>query len=103
MADFQDQACPEELRLAFLEMLRSTLISIRNNAHNSDYCLALADHTHNIPSLLARYSPDLLRFYWEVEVPCFVATLERIGEPPPALFRERWEPIEREYLRLDPG
>ena len=69
MGESQDQACPEELRLGFLELLESALLLIRGHAKNADYCHAIADHMHNVPALLARDTPDLLRFYWEVEVP----------------------------------
>lgn len=94
MGDPLDQLCPEELRLAFLELLESTLLLLRSPARNADYCHALADHLHNVPALLVRYTPDRLRFYWEVEVPCFIGTLEEIGAPPPSPFREQWEVVE---------
>jgi hypothetical protein len=101
MADPLDQPFPEELRLAFLELLESTLLLLRGHARNADYCHALADHMHNVPALLARYSPDLLCFYWEVEVPCFIGALERIGEPPPPPFWEHWEVVETWHRALN--
>jgi hypothetical protein len=36
-------------------------------------CANEADHIHNLPDLLANYSPDKLQYYWEVERPCFAA------------------------------
>jgi hypothetical protein len=93
MGDPLDQPCPEELRQAFLELLESTLLLIRGHARNADYCHALADHMHNVPAPLAGYTPDMLRFYWEVEVPCFLGALEEIGEPLPSHFREQWEVV----------
>jgi hypothetical protein len=96
----QDQPCPEELRLAFLELLKSTLLLIRISCPKSAYCQALADHMHNVPDLLAHYTPDLLCFYWEVEVPCFIGELERIGEPPQSPFWEHWKMVETWHRAL---
>jgi hypothetical protein len=55
---------------------------------------------HNIPMLLADYRPSLLTHYWEVDRPCFLDALERIGKTAPGDFYEAWEVVESEYRRL---
>jgi hypothetical protein len=93
------ETCPEELRLAFHELLYYALLSIRSNCSDSRLVFVHSDHVHNIPTLLSRFTPDLLKFYWEIERPCFLQNL-----PPdtnaPALFQPFWAVIEREYRRL---
>lgn len=92
--------CPEPLRQALLELLRWTLVSIRNKPADANLCHAYADHMHNVPDLLARFRPNLLAYYWEVERPSFVRNLETTGQKPPGAFEEFWEVVEREYHRL---
>ncbi|MFH5803112.1 hypothetical protein [Alienimonas sp. DA493] len=94
--------CPDPLREAFLELLRCTLILIRNGPDDAAWCQALADHLHNVPTLLIDFDPDLLRYYWEVERACFLDALGRIDRPPPAYFDEPWRVVERSYRRLPP-
>ena len=92
--------CPEPLRQALLELLTWTLVSIRNYSTDAKLCFAHADHAHNIPDLLARFDPDRLAYYWEVERPIFVRSMTAIGQNPAAAFDQFWEVIEREYHRL---
>lgn len=92
--------CPERLRRAFLDLLSWTLLHIRNEPSDARLCLALSDHVHNVPSLLADFRPDLLGYYWEVERPCFLRALEAIGKRAPVQFGECWDVIKCEYQRL---
>lgn len=92
--------CPEPLRQAMLDLLAHTLVAIRNEPSNSRQCQALADHMHNVPSLLSDFSPDLLRYYWEVERPCFLRAMNSPGCRIPGAFKAYWEAVETEYQRL---
>ena len=100
MSTLRADDCPGPLQQAFLELLRCTLLQIRNEPTDARLCLALSDHMHNVPALLARFRPDLLRYYWEVDRPCFLRALESIGRPTQGCFSEQWEVVEGEYRRL---
>jgi hypothetical protein len=71
--------CPETIAEVVLEIITIGLLRVRHHAAAGDShrCLIEADHIHNLPNLLANYSPELLRFYWTVERPA----LERQNEP----------------------
>lgn len=93
------ESCPEELRLAFHELLYHSLLCLRGNCSDSKLVFVYADHVHNIPGLLSHFTPDLLKFYWEIERPCFLHNLPS-GKGVPAIFQPCWATIEREYQRL---
>jgi hypothetical protein len=92
--------CSEPLRRAFLDLLTLTLLHIRNEPGDAMLSLALADHMHNVPALLAGFKSEMLRYYWEVERPCFLRSLEAIGQSLPAQFVESWKVVENEYRRM---
>jgi hypothetical protein len=93
------EICPEELRLAFHELLYHSLLCIRSNSSDSKLVFLHADHVHNIPALLSRFTPELLKFYWEVERAGFLQSLP-VGTRALAAFEPYWAIIEREYRRL---
>jgi hypothetical protein len=69
--------CPPEIARVLLEILSAAAVSIRAAGWAGDArrCAALADHIHNLPSLLSDYSADRLLYYWDAEKP----PLERDG------------------------
>jgi hypothetical protein len=71
--------CPTPIAEVLLDIMRQGLLLCRAAgwAGNADQCAREADHLHNLPSLLADYSPEKLAFYWEVERPSFAARCER--------------------------
>lgn len=89
---------PDDVQHAFVEILCHTLLSIRA-AQDTELTFTLADHAHNIPHLLERYSPELFRFYWDTERPCFLQEMKRLGQPLD-LFQEPWAVLERHHLSL---
>lgn len=104
MSTLIKQECSEPLRRGLLDLLAQTLLWIRNEPGDARLCLALADHMHNVPALLADFSPELLRYYWEVERPCLLQALEAIGRHTPGLFADPWAIVESEcqrYWRAD--
>ena len=66
--------CPPEIAGIILDMITTAALRIRvlGWAGNAQRCAIEADHIHNLPALLRGYSPDLLRFYWEVERTSFI-------------------------------
>jgi hypothetical protein len=93
------QECPEQLRIALLELLYHSLLHIRSSSTESHLVFVHADHVHNIPNLLSRFKPDLLKFYWEVERPCFIHNLPP-GTTAPQVFELLWGTIKCEYERI---
>jgi len=91
-------AMPEEVRHAFLKILYYTLISIRATK-DVELVFALSDHAHNIPGLIDSYTAETFRYYWEVERPCFLRAMDRLGQPFDS-FREHWTVLERHYESL---
>ena len=71
--------CPDEVRVAVVELLRRSLLRIRRAAGAGDACLCFieADHVHNLPGLLENYSEELLLFYLDVERKAYRDQLER--------------------------
>lgn len=89
---------PDDVRHAFLKILYCTLISIRATK-DGELTFALSDHAHNIPGLIDRYTPETFRYYWEVERPCFLRAMERLGQPFGS-FQEHWAVLEKHYESL---
>jgi hypothetical protein len=64
-------SCPEEIGEIIIEILKVGLVEIRASGWNGKSRLSAteADHLHNPPTLLERYSPELLLYDWGVERP----------------------------------
>jgi hypothetical protein len=82
-------SCPPEIAEIILEILQTGLLAIRawGWEGNSASCASEVDHLHNLPGLLSHYSPELLRYYWEVERPAYCNR----GDGYPAAFASAWE------------
>jgi hypothetical protein len=72
-------SCPDEVRVAVVQLLRTGLLRIRRAAGAADaaLCFIEADHLHNLPTLLESYSEELLRFYLNVEREAYLKQLGR--------------------------
>ena len=66
--------CPAEIADIVLSILQTGLLRIRALAWNgqADRCGIETDHIHNLPDLLADYSPEKLSYYWNVERPEYI-------------------------------
>jgi len=73
--------CPPDIAEILLDLLFRGLLACRDagNQGRADWCAIHADHLHNLPGLLARYSPELLRNYWEVERPSFARRCDPVA------------------------
>ena len=61
--------CPPECARIFFDILYQSLLAIRGHGWNGDArtCAILADHAHNLPSLIQGFSPGRLSYYWDCE------------------------------------
>ncbi|MBO0698786.1 MAG: hypothetical protein J2P46_10355 [Zavarzinella sp.] len=86
--------CPPELGAILLDILRDGLLACRSAGWSGDAGRAAveADHLHNIPDLLADYSPERLQYYWEVERPVFA---KRCSPDQLLMWKEHWERLRR--------
>jgi hypothetical protein len=84
-------SCPPEVAEVIGEILRTALLRIRSRGLNQDAaaCALEADHVHNLPSLLANYSEELVRFYLDHERVHFAEKCGAVG-----YFEELWQRLE---------
>jgi hypothetical protein len=71
--------CPPDIAIILLDILRHGLLACRAAGWRGDPdgCAIQADHLHNLPDLMADYSVEKLRYYWEVERPAFAVDCPR--------------------------
>src|SRR6266700_4157289 len=67
--------CPSQVAAVLLDLLGHGILVCRAAgwAGNAENCALEADHLHNLPGLLADFSPERLRYYWEAERTSFAA------------------------------
>jgi hypothetical protein len=84
--------CPPEIAEVLARMIAEGLLRIRSCGWSgrADLCAIEADHIHNLPGLLADYSPDRLAYYWTVERSCY---LERMPEVERVGWESLWEQL----------
>lgn len=81
--------CPDEIADVVLPPVTYGLLRARAAAWQgkADLCAIESDHIHNLPDLLADYTPDKLSYYWNVERPSY---LEQIGLDQSAGWEQLW-------------
>lgn len=84
--------CPPEVAELLLQILRTGILNVRTAANRGDSkrCFIEADHIHNLPSLLTKYSPDLLEYYWSAERDCYLRNSDGPGS-----FEPLWSQLEK--------
>jgi hypothetical protein len=87
--------CPPEIAEILVSILRMGILQIRAAGWSGDSrrCAIEADHIHNLTSLLDHYSPELLKYYWEVERPSFIS---QVAEADLAGFESLWNRLARQ-------
>jgi hypothetical protein len=73
-------------------MLRTGLLQIRVLGWDGQagLCAEEADHLHNLPGLLADYSEEKLRYYWDVERPIYA---RRIPAARQGIWASHWDQL----------
>ena len=81
--------CPPEIAELLLAILQAGLLSSRARGASGDgrHCAVEADHLHNLPALLANYSDEPLRYYWDVERTAYISQSKKEEV---AVFEEYW-------------
>jgi hypothetical protein len=90
--------CSTEIAEILTEILTTGLLRIRAQgwSGNAERCAVEADHIHNVPDLLAHFSPDRLDYYWNVERYSYI-------NQTPASELAVWEPLWRQlHEQLQP-
>ena len=84
--------CPPDLATILLDILGLGLLQARAAGWSGDAARAAveADHVHNLPGLLADYSPARLRYYWDTERAAYLA---RTPPARAASFQAFWEQL----------
>jgi len=82
--------CPDEIAEAIFSILQYGLIRVRSFAWQglAELCALEADHIHNLPGLLADYTPQKLYYYWNAERPDYV---RKVGVDQAVGFEELWQ------------
>jgi hypothetical protein len=95
-------SCPHEIAEIILEILSLGLLEVRYLAWTEDAtrCGAEADHIHNLPALLLRYSPELLVHYWEVER---VSYMSLVSADRLAVWEPLWRRLQTHVETLAPS
>jgi hypothetical protein len=93
--------CPPDVAAIVLDILGQGLLQARAAGWSGDAARAAveADHVHNLPNLLADYSPAALRYYWDAERAAYLA---RATPDSAAAFRPLWERLRVHVDRLAP-
>ena len=86
------QLCSQSIADVILRILQTGVVEARSAGWSKDVDIGAmqADHIHNLPDLLRRYSPRKLRYYWDMERPSFI---RRMGGQP-LVFEELWAELE---------
>jgi hypothetical protein len=84
--------CPPEIAEVLARMIAEGLLRIRASGWSgrADLCAVEADHLHNLPGLIADYSPDRLAYYWTVERRCY---LDQMPEAERAGWESLWDTL----------
>ena len=92
--------CPPECARLLSEILYWSLLSIRGHGNNGDAktCAILADHAHNLPSLIEDFSPEQLRYYWDCERRGLIQNAPLSAES----FEGLWDELRPHVERLAP-
>src|SRR5437764_105171 len=93
--------CPPDAAAILLDVLGQGVLQARAAGWSGDVVRAAteADHVHNLPALLADYSPARLRYYWDVERAGYEA---HAGPEKTAAFRPLWNRLRAHVERLAP-
>ncbi len=64
--------CPAPIDEILAQILAFGFIVIQTRSDDAEFCARVAYHLHNLPSVLIKYSPGRLHYYWNVERAQFI-------------------------------
>ncbi len=66
--------CPADIADVVLRILQTGIVEARSAGWSGDakMCTDQANHLHNLPDLLCRYSPRKLNYYWNLERAAYI-------------------------------
>ncbi len=84
--------CPDEIAEVILPMVRYGLLRVRAAAWQgkADLCAVESDHIHNLPDLLADYTPGKLAYYWNAER---LSYIDQVGVDQSAGWEGLWQQL----------
>jgi hypothetical protein len=82
--------CPPDVAEVLLAILGQGVLQARTFGWSGDTVRAAveADHVHNLPGLIANFTPEQLDYYWTTERPGY---LRHSGPAQVAPFQPLWE------------
>jgi hypothetical protein len=85
--------CPPDVAAILLEILGQGLLQARAAGWGGDAARAAAeaDHVHNLPTLIAHFTPAALGYYWDAERPAYLAAA---SPDQTAIFRPLWDRLQ---------
>jgi hypothetical protein len=80
--------CPDEIAETLLSILQIGILRIRSLAWQgeADLCGVESDHIHNLPDLIADYTPAKLSHYLDIERPEYLRLIQDD-------LSSEWEPL----------
>ena len=83
--------CPSPIAEILLNIIQTGILRVRAAAWagKTDQVAIEADHIHNLPAILKNYSPDALKFYWDIERHEFISRA-----PDNGAFQDLWKKLE---------
>jgi len=89
--------CPDEVRVALLQILETAILSIRFNANSgkSNYCFIEADHIHNIPGILVDFNIEKLEWYFNATKESYIESMQGLEGSEPLAYKNQWDVISK--------
>lgn len=84
--------CPADIADVILRIVQTGILEAWSAGWSNDAerSTIQANHIHNLPDLLRRYSPRKLKYYWNLERPSFIGQMG--GQP--IVFDQLWTELE---------
>jgi hypothetical protein len=94
--------CPPDVAEVLLAILGQGVLQARAFGWSGDAVRAAveADHVHNLPGLIAHFTPEQLDYYWTTERPGYLAHARPEQADP---FRPLWERLRAHVEAVQAG
>ena len=86
--------CPPEIAPILLQIIQLGILAARIGGweDNPERAVLEADHIHNLPALLLKFSPEMLNYYWEFARPSYIHRHRELGYKRTG-FENLWEQL----------